>query len=337
MTTLQQDEANARDDRAARKEQNAKLDVLTNALAALRQEFSVAVTALEEKFSTAVTAVTTEIIKHQQRINQLETEQPKMASTMKDMASTMDILATAALEDKSKFVTKDVMSLIEKQMSEIRLTVTKLEEQQKSQVGGPRVFADIIKEGQNGAPRPQKQFMPRGQAREVDRLLEDDRRLNLIVHRATLSSNTPAAAHDMVDRLAVLAGVRREHITNVTVLGKPDAGGLCTIKCRLVDVETRNHMLKSKVIIKEAFKGMYPEEDYTAEQREMRKAKKPKMIELYGEGKDEGVYVRLRGTDLQYYGVLEEGGKASWYSWTVGAYLSPAYTRKTLKWGAQVS
>ena len=98
MKTLQQDEANARDDRAARKERNAKLDVLTNALAALRQEFSVAVTALEEKFSTAVT---TEIIKHQQRINQLETEQPKMASTMKDMASTMDILATAALEGTS--------------------------------------------------------------------------------------------------------------------------------------------------------------------------------------------------------------------------------------------
>ena len=70
MTTLQQDVANARDDRAARKEQNAKLDMLTNALAALRQEFSV-----------AVTAVTTEIIKHQQPINQLETEQPKMAST----------------------------------------------------------------------------------------------------------------------------------------------------------------------------------------------------------------------------------------------------------------
>ena len=52
------------------------LDVLTNTLATLRQEFSVAVTALEEKFSTAVTTVTTEIIKHQQRINQLETEQP---------------------------------------------------------------------------------------------------------------------------------------------------------------------------------------------------------------------------------------------------------------------
>ena len=55
-----------------------------------------------------------------QRINQLENEQPKMASTMKDIASTMDILATVALEDKSKFVTKDAMSLIEKQMSEIR-------------------------------------------------------------------------------------------------------------------------------------------------------------------------------------------------------------------------
>ena len=45
--------------------------------------------------------------------------------------------------------------------------------------------------------------------------------------------------------------------------------------------------------------------------------KKPKMIELYGEVKDEGVYVNLRGTDLQYYGVQKEGGKAGWYSWTV--------------------
>ena len=104
-----------------------------------------------------------------------------------------------------------------------------------------------------------------------------------------------------------------------------------------MDVETHNHMLKNKATIKVAFKGMYPEEDYTMEQREMRKAKKPKMIELYGEGKDEGVYVRLRGTDLQYYGVQKEGGKAGWYSWTVGAFLSPAYTRKTLNWGAQAS